>query len=311
MRLEIRGSTLFGFDGKGARAFAIEGDAPQLIAEREYKNTWFDALGLDVGGACAFVGEDHVAVATPTPSGQAEILLLDADLEIVSRVTTQARIEYWDLAVSPDGGVFAGHMYGDGVVTWDATSGKTIEEYEGHISSAAAFSPDGRYICALDSGQAGGEFYLLDLETEAGGDPRQMLPDPEAGQPLYDAGAHAVFSKDGALLAFTSVAWGARGVAVYEVASMSELWSLEYEMEDPETDLWDAQEVAFSPDGKTLVVGVEGQIRAFDARNGEPRTSIEVDREGVPPYFALDSERRRVWVSHEGAPYHYVWPEDW
>jgi|GEM_PF-2256458 len=314
MRLVYWNSRVFGFDSSGARAWDVSGDAPELVARCDYENDWSDARDFDVGGACSQVfGEDreHIAVGIPTTQGKAEILTLDFDLEVVSRITTAARIELWDLAISPDGKLGAGHLYGDGVVTWDMKDGATSREFDGHISSAAAFSPDGRYISALDSGQGGGAFYLLDLHEHPEEDPRREFSHAQARQPLFDASAHAAFSEDGSLLAFTSTAWGMNGVVVYDVASMRELWSTKYEMLHPDEELWDAQSVAFTPSGETLVVGLEQELLAFDAQTGAPRTSIDGYEDDVPPYFALDVERRCVWTTREKTLASRDWPEDW
>lgn len=302
---------LVGFDSKGARAWDVTGDVPEVIARCEYENQWFDARDFDAGGACSRVFGEHIAVGIPTKQGTAEILVLDADLNITSRFTTEARIELWDLAVSPDGEFGAGHLYGDGVVLWEMKEGKTAREFDGHISSAAAYSPDGRYVSALDSGQGGGHFYVLDLHAQHEEDPRREFSHAKARQPLFDAAAHAAWSEDGALLAFTSTAWGVHGVVVYDVATMNELWSTRYDMHDPDEEIWDALELAFTSDGNTLVVGVEREIKAFDARSGTPRASLKGYGEDVPPYFALDGTHRRIWTTREKSPVSHAWPDDW
>lgn len=311
MRLCMMDGRLVGLGPEGARAWDVDGEAPAVVAERAYRNPWTDAWGWDVGGAFAQAPDGRVAVGTTREDGAVEVLVLGGDLEVAFVTRVDTTLELWNLAWSVERGVFVGHLPGDGVVVIDAASGEVAREFDGHISSGAACAPGGRLVAAADSGQGGGELYLLDLDVDDPEAARRGLPAPTSRAPMFDASVCAAFSPDGARVAFTSVAWGVRGVAVYEVASGLELWSTQYEMRDPDEELWDALPLAFADGGRLLLVGAEGTLRAFDAGAGDERSSLDGLGEDAPPYFAVDEARRCVWTTRDGAPLRHGWPSGW
>jgi hypothetical protein len=200
-------------------------------------------------------------------------------------------------------------------VVFDARTGARLYQAAGEISSGVAWSPDGRLIAAGDTDQGGGELYLLELSAD-GATTRHKLPKPSSRAPLYDSPFAAAWSPDGASVAFGSVAWGMRGIVVYDVAARVERWSLGFalgggdEDEDEEQETWEALDVAFVAGGAVVVTGLEGGLRAWRAADGAPLTTLGCE-EATTTRFAVDEARRRVWFEVDGEVVWAAFPDDW
>lgn len=160
---------------------------------------------------------------------------------------------------------------------WDPATGKEVARFSrnGESVGGAALSPDGRTLATRFG--LGTELSLLDV---ASGKLLRQLHHPES------AGQY-VFSPDGKTL--VSAGYD-RMVRLWEVSTGKELRQLR--LRDPSTgkelkpkesrdphDFEDLFGVAFSPDGKTVAVGVaDGSIRLCDvARGTETRRLFHED----------------------------------
>lgn len=319
MRLVMQGARLFASDAGGVRVFDVSQDEPEQLGALEMPGlVCMHTLHGDgeqlsaAAGAVArlFVGGEG---ASDWFDGQSRIAMLDGDLNVAAIHETGALLNGEALALSPDGAMVAGALHGEGVVVFDARTGAQLYHAEGEISSGVAWSPDGRLIAAGDTDQGDGELYLLELGAD-GVTTRHKLPNPASRAPLYDSPFAAAWSPDGASVAFGSVAWGMRGIVVYDVAARVERWSLGFALgggdEDEEQETWEALDVAFVAGGAVVVTGLEGGLRAWRAVDGAPLTTLGCE-EATTTRFAVDDARRRVWFEVDGAPVWAAFPDDW
>lgn len=239
-------------------------------------------------------------------------LYAEADLSTIAVLDLRQRLDHESLALSPDGRVIASVSRGAGAVAFDAHTGAQLWMLPGEIGSGPSWSPDGRWLALGETGQGGGELTLVDTRPEGGGKPKKhVLPDPKAKLPLYDAAFRSVFSPDARWVVFTSTAWGAGGVSVYDVATRQELWSVRIATTgDDEAESSLAPEVELALGGALVLAGQDGLVQAFRAEDGQELSPLEYEPTEAR-YFAADSTRRGVWVARAGEPELLPFPDDW
>ena len=236
----------------------------------------------------------------------------EADLAPLRLLALGERLDHESLAVSPDGSSLASVSRGAGAVVFDAMSGAKRWELPGDIASGPSWSPDGRYLALGETDQDGGVLTLIDTRPDQGGAPeKHELPDPEYGSGLNDSPFCSRFTSDGRKLLFTSCAWGLAGVVAYEVATRTELWSVDMDAtgeEDAET--WSAPELDLALDDALVLVGQDGRVQAFRLADGKELSRLEFEP-ADSRHFAADSCRRGVWITRAGEPVLEPFPADW
>lgn len=185
-------------------------------------------------------------------------------------------VKQWSVAIafSPDGRQLAIGSQDRNIVVHDVQSGKILRTLETRIGvDAVAFSPDGRYL-------AGGWFAIAiwDLQT---GQVRKVLKG-------HDNSVKAItFSKDGRFLASGSVDKTAR---IWNVETGETIKTLQTEtpitLKLPSRTLnlkWKmpVTSVAFSPDGKTLAMGMGRSVHLWDVLTGNILKTLEGHEQSV------------------------------
>ncbi len=315
MRIILHEDTLITSDELGVQLYSLTLGAPALRARFAQPTLRGDFTLHRDGDAVTSVRGATFLRTLVSPDAPDTIQLARFDLELGLQGVAQASVllNRARVALSHDGARLAATSYGGGVVVLEAATGAQVLAHPGHMGSCAVWSPDDRLIAAGDSGQAGGTFYLLELGAE-GDATRHALPKPTSKAPLYDSPFDAAFSPDGALVAFASVAWGRRGVAVYDVATRAERWSVAFDMggedEDEEQELWEVLDLEFAAAGALVLNGIESGLRAWRAADGAPLTTLPCEG-ASSTRFAADDRRRRVWFERDGALAWEPYPADW
>ncbi len=194
-----------------------------------------------------------------------ELILLDPRLgvEIVDEVTLKtkqsllAKDKPDDYVVSPDGKRFAWSKQNSKTYTVGTTDKPKVYEITSNDNIGyAAFSPDGTILAVGD--------VFWSPDAEGVGESHMKLYDAATGKLLrtLDKGGpgalRPVFSADGKLLAVGNRNYEPR---VHDVATGKLLFSADKRM---------TQEVAFSPDGKTLACGfVDGSVGLWSIPDGK------------------------------------------
>jgi WD40 repeat protein len=196
----------------------------------------------------------------------------DRAVHVFDHVTKEERLTLrgedrvvWAVALSPDGRTLASAEDDNWVRLWDLTTGKEVRALRASADHLA-FHPSGQLLAAwVWEGQPP---TLWDVRT---GEERTKLHDAGSGQTR-----NCAFSPDGTTLA---ASFQDRPVLLWDVSTgkkKRQLASLPGGRNDGASGL------AFSPDGKTLVVGHEGPsnpIWLWDVATGEPRRCLaEGDR---------------------------------
>jgi WD40 repeat protein/serine/threonine protein kinase len=196
---------------------------------------------------------------------------------------------------SPDGSLLAAPC-GNDVVVFATATGKRLRVLNGPGGQVrnVAFSPDGQLLAAAawdDVSQSAvrvwdvaSEWSILDrlppsntgvYSLAFSNDSRQLVVGGEPGQPLYVADArsgenieeidlaprfHPILSRSGGRIAVAD--WNSSSVRVFDAATWKEVQSLERNMGY-------AADLAFSRDGKKLIVGSSDEVRIWDAETWE------------------------------------------
>jgi hypothetical protein len=317
VRIILHEDILITSDEQGVQVYALGAGAPVLsatFAQPTLQNPFAlhrDGEALTAVRAGGFVR----AFVSPEAPQKTQLARFDLSLRLLSVAPAAVRLNRERLDLSHDGARVAATAFGEGVVVLDAVTGAKISQSAGHMGSGAAWSPDDRLIAAGDSGQAGGALYLLALGAEDQVT-RHPLPKPTSKMPLYDSPFDVAFAPDGGRVAFSSAAWGRRGVVVYEVATRAERWSVSFPMggggedEDEEQETWEALDVAFAVGGEVVLCGVEGRLQAWRAADGVALTPLPCDG-ATSTRFAADDRRQRVWFARDGALAWEPYPTDW
>jgi WD40 repeat protein len=319
MRLLLSHDKLITSDTTALRVYALDGDQPALLASApldDAPNPYTidrDGYPISASASARFAqlrvtgGEDGWWDAAQ------RVELRDLQLQLTATVPLGTVLNPISLALSPDASRVAGNLHGAGVAVWDVASGERVVDVEGDISSGVCFSPCGRYLVSGDTDQGGGELYLIDLEAE-GGPQRLNLPRPICKMPLYDSSYASAWSPDGALVAVSGVAWGLRGVVVYDPQTRAERWSHDFPMageDEDEEEFWSALDVAFAAGGALVVAGVEaGALRVWRAADGQELDPLACEG-ATSARFVVDDARRCVWIDADGQPARVDYPADW
>jgi WD40 repeat protein len=196
------------------------------------------------------------------------------------------------LAVAPDGRMAAVCM-GAQVRLWspldgkDGPSGPVLVDHPGNDGIALAFSPDGKLLASA-------------VRVQNWSPTRITLHDLATGQPLrtlsldgglcFESGQRLAFSPDGQTLA---LGWGRPMVRLWDVVTGQELPS-------PPGDAEYVGPVAYSPDGKTLAVGLEwggAGLRLWDVASGKVKAFLQ---EGVGALAFSPDSRVLATVAFDG-----------
>lgn len=321
--VRIHGDKLVASNLQSLRLYDISTSPPRLqktlavpSAQNPFSN---DPNGERLSDFCA----GHIARSL-TPLGQPDhwtsqsssVGIYDTDLNEMKMLSVGRRLDDRSLVLSPDAKRLASISYGNGVVILDANTGEIIQSYKGSIGSGVSWSPDGRWIAAGDTDQGGGALYLIDT-LAAPDTARVLLPKPTSKAPLYDSPFHSAFSADSLRVAFSSTAWGKRGLSVYDVTTAAEVWSKAFrvvsedEDSDEEEEHWQTLDVAFAVSGRVVLMGLESsEVRAYRTADGH-RLGDLFCGDASGPFFAPDDVRRCVWFMRDGEPARVDYPEDW
>jgi hypothetical protein len=319
MRLRVSGDCLVACDAQWVRVYELRDGALALRWERREESA-LNAFSPDPSGEQVSRVEGSLFARSFTAPGQpghwaeqrSGVAVYDLALGERARFDAGLRLEDTALALSPDGLHVASVDRGAGVVVLDARSGERRWEHRGELGSGVSWSPDGRALAAGDSGQGGGELYLLELGAD--GVRRRALAAPPRRVPMGDAAFCSLFSADGARVYFASAAWGLHGVVAYEVATGEVCWSASFEGggEDEEDDSGEprALELALVSGGEVLLVGIAGGVRAFGASDGAGRATLPCAG-ASGPWFAPHEPSRALWFVRDGALASAPFPGDW
>jgi WD40 repeat protein len=207
------------------------------------------------------------------------------------------------VAFSPDGKRLASS--GTAVRLRDVATRKATAASKGGGGNCVAFSPDGKTLAADDGGLKLLDGATLDQRAElkgaginttavafspdgkrlyAGGvdDPLLCSWDVATGKPAGSAKVgHSVsavaLSRDGKFIAMgNDTDWGEGGVKVWSLALEKGAPILAKHLVQKDA----AASVAFSPDGKTLFLSLQGEARLFDLAGGKPLRQVGGKEEG-------------------------------
>lgn len=229
-------------------------------------------------------------------------------------VTTEydcGRVQFWDaktgkllrelppgtgtcVVYSPNGKSFVtGHPYGQ-MHLWDAATGEKKRKLFDRAGHSMAFSPDGtRLLTTLwvnDAPRRESAVVLIDLSS--GAEIRRY----EGFEKRPQVHLQLAYSPDGKHIACGDFSGGSgqgtAKVVVWDAASGAELCRL--------SEPYNVQQLAFTPDGKSLVIGEAGRTRLVEPGTGkvirefpkEARCGIDLDPTGKRVLTAGD---RSVW----------------
>jgi hypothetical protein len=278
-------------DGATLRLFDVRGDAAL-----ESSSAALDARVLASCGPCVagLVGELSPAGASLS---QASVHRFTWELAPLDTIAV-GEVELRGLSLSADGSRLVVTDWSSCRVTlYDTGSGRAIAAAGQSIPSGAAIAADASKIICGTADQGSGAILFFDLRELAGDKlPLEKLAPPKPSPGLDDAPYFGIWSADGRLAALSNQTWGGRGVFVY--ADKQPLWSLalEPDEEECEPEDWYPMPMAFTPDAALLLVAQRGAIRGYRASDGEDLGAIEVDNGDGSMGFAVQAERRRLWL---------------
>jgi len=294
-------------EGGTLRLFDIRDDAA-----RELGVTALDAHVLGSCGTCvaALVGEVSPAGASLSEASVHRFTWELAPLGVIA----VGEVERRGVSLSADGSRLVVTDWAKCRVTlYDTGSGSVIAAAGQSIPSGAAIDPDASKIICGTADQGDGAILFFDLEGLSGNKlPLEELDPPKPSPGLDDAPYFGVWSADGRLAALSNQTWGGRGVFVYE--GKRPLWSvaLDHDDEESEPDDWYPMPMAFTPDGKLLLVAEAGAIRGYRASDGKELGAIEVDNGDGSMGFAVQASPGGPRAlgggeTHEKASHRRVW----
>ena len=203
----------------------------------------------------------------------------------------------FSLAFSPDSKTLASTSCDQTVRLWDLASGSELRTLEHTaVKRGLVFSPDGKTLAAADD-SASPVITLYDVAS--GSELRTFEHTPY----LFNA----AFSPDGKTLA-AAAADGT--VRLWDLASSSELPSLNGHLGTKEGSPLPVISVAFSPDGTTLAsADADGRVRLWDLASGSVLRSLKVADDVCGVTFLLDGSLLAVETSrwyNNAADYEYI-----
>jgi WD40 repeat protein len=213
---------------------------------------------IDSVNAVAF-SPDGKTLASASDDGSARLWDVETGKERLA-FRRHGTVAVKSLVFSPDGKSVATKGTDNDVRLWDATSGKELNAFHSQRSfgrSELAFSPDGKSLYGL--GASGG---VAAWDVKAGGKPRLL------GDPAFDDLMSLDLSPDGKRLAFVGLTGAIHLLDVDKNKLLRDLDTI-----SPPVSV-----VRFSPDGKLLAAGGDGEVRLWDAEGKKLR-----DLDGVLP----------------------------
>jgi len=222
-----------------------------------------DANFIDL--QCLAFSPDGAAIATGEYAGLVKLWDI-ATGDCVKTATLVANQSVFSLTFADNGETLATIEQGKGVKLWDLSRGDiTLIPIPLIGGTIAYFSGDGRFVA------------VSAFDEDAGNWGRSMIWDRTRGQKhLTVHGAVQGFAPDSvSLVVVTSEGM----LAIVSTETGEKVWK---------ADLGPSRQpagVAFSPDGKTLIVGWENVLRFFDAETGRERF---VSRDPLPGTMALE-----------------------
>ncbi len=179
--------------------------------------------------------------------------------------------EVTDLSFSPDGRLLASASWDLTVKLWDLATGQELQSLLGHTGriEAVAFSPDGRLLAS--GADDGVRLWSIELGSAANpttASPAKPVPTSAAANAISPQNAAGLKSWKTLNSAGHQVTWSPDGKwlgvagskpSLYDAASLEQMRAF--------TTLLDPQELAFSPDGKTLAA-LRAGVKLFSTNSG-------------------------------------------
>ena len=261
------------FVGQEANSLAYSPDGGTLAAGR-----WqgVDLLNAETGERKSSLSEhtDRVRALAFSPDGKrlasaarsredTTIHLWNPSTGKHLRALTGHPRDVHSLAFSPDSSTLASASWDDIIRLWDAKTGKQTRTIEEGCDSLAYF-PDGKTIVI---GQ-GGDIVFLNANTD---DVLQRLPAHKNGINSI------VFSSDGSTAVSSS--WD-RTVRVWNVQAQLHRSTIEGH--------FNFEDIALSPNGKTVATVNEDKIFLYNAQNGQFNKVLNVGQRGGPLAYSPD-----------------------
>ena len=197
------------------------------------------------------------------------------------RTTIRGSSAFTGVTWSPDGNKLATYSdFGRVVQIWDShgKEQKQLSRAGAYIGHSIEFMPDGRTLVtpAADDSAAGDKL-ALSLWDADGGNVAKNVEGPKPGQNWrYNRAVAFTLSPDGATLALISSPMLGEAVTLYATKDWTKQRSIP--IGDGPTHPDGAQAVAFSPDGRTLAIGLlGGKIMLIDpTQAASPPRTIEI-----------------------------------
>jgi WD40 repeat protein len=214
----------------------------QLVRAFEEDEVWANSVAFSPDGKTLAVSADDGVQLWDVDTGTRKLSLSGQG----------GQIQGGQIAISPDGGIVASGV--QPILVWQVTDGKLLYTLDGwyHV----AFSPDGKTL-ATPASVNGTIVQLWDAQSGA---PLHKLEPPAAQQGQLQRGQiHSLaFSRDGGMLAVGNNNFTAH---VWQLSTGTLIHTLSLGSNNP------AEEVAFSPDGKTLAILTDYEVQLWNVQN--------------------------------------------